>query len=274
MSAIRAGLVTFIFVAGAVSPAVAGDARGDLARRVAAAASGGPVRTAYAALPPGYALPNPAPELSLLGSSWLAGTSPPDDVRIYYRAAPGADTTLAAALSRRGYVRVAASGLTSLFVGDDGAQRHWCPRDYGPALVVTAVPAGALRAIDVRVVRSSGDLCPGASRVRTAVGAPLPVLGNIAGVAIGAPSRSEQPNRITSTAVVRSALLESDVLARLDARFAAAGWRGEPAVFEGETLQQRFVRDDGSTRWVLDLRLDQRASDTYDATITAGPLRP
>jgi len=258
----------FALAASAASAAAAGG-RTDLARRVAAAEGAAPVRTAYGALPPGFGEPNPSPELPLLGSSWRAGTAPPEDVRLYFRAAPGADATLASSLRRRRYARVPASGLTDLFVGDDGAEQHWCPPGYGPAFVITGVTAGTGRALDVRVVRASGDLCPSTTRTVAAVGAPFPVLGNIAGVAIDAPSRGEAPRRITSSAVVRSALLESGVLARLASRFTASGWRGEAAVFEGETLRQRFVRADRASRWTLDLRLDQRSSGTYDATIVA-----
>jgi hypothetical protein len=261
-------------VAGSAAALAAGDGRSDLAHRVAGATSSSAAfqRVAYGALPPGFALPSPAPRLAILGSSWVAGTNPPEGVRVYYKPSPATATELVAldaALKQRGYRRVSASGFANLFVGDDGTTQRWCPSDYAPALFLTTVTVGAQHALDVGVMPSSAEPCTTAARAQPTAAAPLPALGNIPGIAVDAPSRAVQPGRIESTAVLRSALLASSVLARLAARIEAAGWRGEPAVVEGESLQQRFTRADRSSAWTLDLRLDERAPQTYDATIVA-----
>ncbi|HEX3550318.1 MAG TPA: hypothetical protein VHT53_08085 [Candidatus Elarobacter sp.] len=271
----RALLAVAAFAAVTGVAVAAGDVRGDLVQRVAAA--GGPpgLRLAYGALPPGFTLPNPVPDLPLLGSSWLAGSNPPDAVRIYYR--PSAATVartaeLVASLRKRGYVRGTISGFPDLFVGDGGPTQRWCPADYGPVFFLTLVGSGVQRALDVDVLRASETACASTGHASaSAPGAPLPVLADIAGIAIESPARSARPRRIESTAVLRSALLESDVLARLSARFESAGWRGDPAVFTGESLERRFVRAGGATSWVLDLRLEQRAPGVYDATVVAAP---
>ncbi len=264
-----------LVVAATAFASAASDDHRDLLRRVAAAngASAAALRVADGVLPPGFAGPNPAPALAILGSSWIAGTNPPERVRIYYRPAPetGAQlSAIGASLKARGYVRSTASGFANLFVGDEPATQRWCPPGYGPALFLTLVHDGARRALDVDVMPSSAEPCASAARRDAAAGAaPLPVLGNIPGLTIEAPSRAVAPGRIASTAVVRSSLLQSSVLARLAARFAAAGWRAEPAVVEGEATAQRFTRAGTGSSWVVDLRLEQRSPGVYDAIAVA-----
>jgi len=257
----------------AAAPALAAGAdHGELLRRVSAANGGvlAGLRVADGALPPGFGPTDALPPLALLGSSWLAGTSPPQRVRVYYRPAPDASAQLAAlgaSLKQRRYVRATASGFASLFVGDDGPTQRWCPPDYGPALFVTLVRDGARRALDVDVLASSAEPCASAARRELVAPVPLPVLGNVDGLAIASPSRRVENGRIVSRAVVRSALLQSSVLARLAARFVADGWRGDPPVVEGEALSQRFTR--AVSGWTVDVRLVQRAPNAFDALAVA-----
>ncbi len=272
----RARALAAIVAVASVAPLAVAAAPSDLVQRVAAA--GGPpgLRLAYGTLPPGFTLPNPVPKLPLLGSSWLAGTNPPDGVRIYYRPSTATNAeavAFEASLRKRGYVRGTPSGFPNLFVGDDGPTQRWCPADYGPVLFVTIVGRGTQRALDVDVLRASATAaCASAGRLSgPGAGAALPVLGDVPGLAIDAPARSSTPRRIESTAIIRSSLLASDVLARLAARIEASGWRGEPAVLEGETMQQRFARADRATGWVLDLRVNEREPGVYDAALVAAP---
>ena len=161
--------IAAVLVAAVAAPPAATAAPSDLVQRVAAA--GGPpgLRIASGTLPPGFTVSNPAPKLTILGSSWLADSNPPDHVRIYYRPSPATDAeaaALTASLRKRGYVRGTVSGFPNLFVGDEGPTRRWCPTDYGPVYFLTLAGGGAQRALDVDVLRAS-DTAACASAGRT-----------------------------------------------------------------------------------------------------------
>ena len=275
---IGALIVACALSAGSPPPARAAGNWADLTRRIAASQPNLPLNVVLGAEPPLFVFPlNARPALPVLGSTYfLVVPGAPQGVQIYYAPTPkttAAVDALVAKLRASHYVEIPRSGFANAFVGDDGADRVWCPADLlGPQITVSVETVGGAPALDLSFQSYANNTsCSRGALDAKFDNSQLPALARIPGLEIfprlrGTESRE---NSLTSVAIVRTSLAPAEAVARLAERFTAKGWAAGAPLADGSAIVQRFSRTDALRRWNALLVFEPRAGSRtlYDAVL-------
>ena len=237
-----------------------------------------PLNVVLGAEPPLFVFPLDArPALPVLGSTYfLVVPGPPQGVHIYYAPTPkttAAVEVLVAKLRAAHYTQIPRTGFPNAFVGDDGADRIWCPEDLkGPKITVSVEQVGGVPALGLSFDSYAGHTsCSRGALDTKPADSQVPALAGIPGLQIYAGLRATEGREgsLGSVAVIRTSLAPAAAVAKLAERFTANGWAARAPVADGSAIVQHFTRADALRRWNALLVFKPRgASGTlYDAAL-------